>query len=402
MSPSHHDFFATVLNPGPTPVKCASPRSENKEPGPIGGLESYGAIFKSKITRDLIRADLDNESLQDALAILLFPIAEQNAAVPCLMDQWAARKIRDPFLDMREENYDLFAHIRKFYFFALRYIQDYMMKATSYYLPRAYCGLPRLSDYGTFFKNEYLQSDFDMGSFGVVGRRRLFWAFLRYDLMGKIRLYKATLLSWEDEALRCVQEYVSGLYAAHYAQWNGIRLPNDRTADDPSHLSFPPGLRPDYHSFSRLEWTKFQAKKWSVPELLIYKLEEYGFTLLTDLILDAKKAKEHRQGKPDDVHGMCATTLWEDTENGRNVPDLCARMIWQHDCITVEALEGYRQRAWVFFDDARVHPQHRSLVNLPEIHISAHQSDSERDSDVDEFVSKPRSLYDDADSWFNM
>ncbi|KAK6705815.1 hypothetical protein SNK05_009693 [Fusarium graminearum] len=337
MSPSHHDFFATVLNPGPTPVKCASPRSENKEPGAIRGLESYGAIFKSKITRDLIRADLDNESLQDALAILLFPIAEQNAAVPCLMDQWAAHKIRDPFLDMREENYDLFAHIRKFYFFTLRYIQDYMIKATSYYLPRAYCGLPRLSDYGTFFKNEYLQSDFDMGSFGV-------------------------LLSWEDEALRCVQEYVSGLYAAHYAQWNGIRLPNDRTADDPSHLSFPPGLRPDYHSFSRLEWTKFQAKKWSVPELLIYKLEEYGFTLLTDLILDAKKAKEHRQGsellwnflcglkdldcsKPDDVHGMCATTLWEDTENGRNVPDLCARMIWQHDCITVEALEGYRQRA---------------------------------------------------------
>ncbi|QPC63937.1 hypothetical protein HYE67_006168 [Fusarium culmorum] len=391
MSPSHHDFFATVLNPGPTPVKCASPRSENKDTGAIGGLESYGAIFKSKITRDLIRADLDNESLQDALAILLFPIAEQNAAVPCLMDQWAAHKIRDPFLDMREENYDLFAHIRKFYFFTLRYIQDYMMKATSYYLPRAYCGLPRLSDYGTFFKNEYLQSDFDMGSFGVVGRRRLFWAFLRYDLMGKIRLYKATvdssytppcrlnqrkgrqLLSWEYEALRCVQEYVSGLYAAHYAQWNGIRLPND----------------------------------------------QYGFTLLTDLILDAKEAKENRQGsellwnflcrlkdldysKPDDVHGMCATTLWEDTENGRNVPDLCARMTWQHDCITVEALEGYRQRAWVFFDDARVHPQHRSLVNLPEIQISAHQSDSERDSDVDEFVSIPRSLYDDADSWFNM
>ncbi|RGP69785.1 hyp1 protein [Fusarium sporotrichioides] len=215
---------------------------------------------------------------------------------------------------MREEDDSLFTRIRRFYFCLLRYVQDYMMKATSYYLPRAYCMLPLLSQDGTCFKDEYLESDFDLGSFGMVGRRRLFWAFLRYELMSRIRLYKATVdssytppsrlnqregrpfLQWEDEALRCVQQYVSSLYAANYAQWDGIRLPNDRTAADPSHLSCPPGLRPDHHSSQRVDWMAFQTRTWSVSEWFMERLEEYGFGILTDLTYDAKKAEKDRQG----------------------------------------------------------------------------------------------------------
>ncbi|GKU06893.1 hyp1 protein [Fusarium langsethiae] len=288
---------------------------------------------------------------------------------------------------MREEDNSLFTRIRRFYFCLLRYIQDYMMKATSYYLPRAYCMLPLLSQDGTCFKDEYLESDFDLGSFGMVGRRRLFWAFLRYELMSRIRLYKATVDS----------SYTPPLYAAHYARWDGIRLPNDRTAADPSHLSCPPGLRPDHHSFQRVDLIAFQARKWSVSEWFMERLEEYGFGILTDLTYDAKKAKKDRQGpellwnflhklkylnygEPGDVHRACATTLWEDTKNGRNVPDLCARAIWQRGRPTAEAWDFYRQRVWVFFDDARVHTQHSALVSLPEIPMSPDHSDSEYDS----------------------
>ncbi|KAH6979584.1 hypothetical protein EDB82DRAFT_478293 [Fusarium venenatum] len=361
MSCPRYNSFETAPNPGPTRVNCAFPWTETEEPNNIRGLESCGVSFK-----------------------------------------------RDWLIDAREGNHGFFTKTRELYYYLRKYIHDYMLKVTSYYLPRAYCGLPRLSDDGTFFKGEPLKSDFDLGSFGVVGRRRLLWAFLRYELMNRIRFYKATVdssytppprlsqregrpfLSWEDEAIRCVQTYVSSLYAAHYAQWDGIRLP----ATDSSHLLCPPGLRPAHHSFQRMGWVMFQAKKWSLPTQVMDRLGEYGFGVVTELLYDARKAREDQEeperlrnllcrlkgwdhGELDDVHKARVTTIWEDFKNGRHVPDLCARMIWQDNCPTTEAWECYRQRAWVFFDDARLHPQHSALVDLPEIPTSTDQLDTD-------------------------
>ncbi|KAG8667124.1 hypothetical protein FPOAC2_12277 [Fusarium poae] len=425
MSCSRYNSFETSPSPGLARVNCASPWTETEEPDNNIDLGSCGAFFKAKLTLDLILADLDYESLQDAIAIVSFPLNDEGPRfskmiVPNLMDKWEAYEIGNGFIGTR---------IGKLYYCVRKYIHDYMLKATSSYLPRAYCGLPLLSDDCTSFKHETLQSEFDLGSFGVVGRRRLFWAFLRYELMSRIRFYKATVdssytppprlsqrygrpfLSWEDEAIRCVQTYVSSLYAAHFAQWHGIQLPADRRATD-------------RYPFQRMDWIMFQAKKWSLPGQLMGRLEEYGFRFVTDLINDAKKATEDQkgpewlhnllcklkdldQGELDDVHKPRVTTIWEDFKNGRRVPDLCARTIWQDNRPTSEAWECYRQRAWVFFDEARLHPQHSVLVDLPEIPTSTDHSDTDHsDSEVGHVISEstriPRSLYDDTDSWYNM
>ncbi|KAL6923642.1 hypothetical protein ACHAPO_007878 [Fusarium lateritium] len=442
MSCPRYNSFETAPNPSPTWVNCASPWTETEEPDNIRGLESYGVSFKRKITSDLILADLDEESLQDAFAIVLFPSNNRDPRfaktfVPTLMDKWERYKIGDWLVDTSQEGHGFFTKTGELYYCLRRYIHDYMLKATSYYLPRAYCGLPKLSHNGRFFEGEYLQSGFDLGSFGVVGRRRLFWAFLRYELMSKIRFYKATVdssythpsrlnqregrpfLSWEDEAIRCVQTYVSSLYAAHYAQWNGIRLPADCTAASSSHLLYPPGLGPTHHSFQRMGWVMFQAKKWSLPVRVMGRLEEYGFEIVEELTYDAMKTREDREGPErlrnllrklkdldhgelDDVHKARVTTIWEDFKNGRHVPDLCARTIWKHNHPTTEAWEYYRQRAWVFFDDTRLHPQHSALVGLPEIPTSTDQLDSESGRVIGESTRIPRSLYDNVDSWYNM
>jgi hypothetical protein len=157
-----------------------------------------------------------------------------------------------------------------------------------------------------------------------------------------------------------------------------------------------------------------------MPEWVMERLGEFGFGLITLLIYDAREDKESRQGSLllckflnkltylrygewDDVHRECETALGEDTKSMRNVPDLCAQSIRQHGRpITDEAWESSRQRAWVFFDDARVHPQHQVLVDLPEIQTGTDQSESVKGPVCVKPTGIPRSFYADLNSWYNM
>ncbi|WAO85379.1 Hypothetical protein NCS54_00261900 [Fusarium falciforme] len=110
--------------------------------------ESRASIVHRHVLRD---GDLNGDILQDALAILKFPrpdatattvdAQQRVAAIDGHLRKWGAKEVSDPFHpDTRDIPTMLHLHnlCRQMWL----YIGDYLSKATSRYLPRAYRRLP--------------------------------------------------------------------------------------------------------------------------------------------------------------------------------------------------------------------------------------------------------------------
>ncbi|KAM0195273.1 hypothetical protein ACHAPI_006578 [Fusarium lateritium] len=358
--------------------------------------------------RYVILAEFDTEMMQDALAILLFPEIDSSGQinikhwedeVPNLINAWARKRIPDPTHRPGESSQKLIQKIYELHQRMLMYIQDYITKATSDFLQRAYSWVPTLAQDGTFIISHPLEGVFDLRKLGESGRKRLFWAFLRYELMSKIRLYKSVVnrfyipplelerrkgklfRTWETEALHCVRTYSSYLYRAFFAQLSGPGLPNAGT----SHVPLPAesGM-PTQMVQLALGWA-FEGDREVEDWLRIMtKLPNFGFGLITNLIFytNARQVSGRVRAfanniKPlccDEVHKGLSRSFSNRREDDEEIPGLFSEIVELYgsyeNSIPVAQAEMYRQRAWPFFNHARVHPQYYALVPRVNGHLN--------------------------------
>ncbi|KAF4451818.1 hypothetical protein F53441_5293 [Fusarium austroafricanum] len=388
------------------------PTGTSLSPGPVSedgnddclSSGSRCAFFKSKLTRELIKADFDDEMRRDALAILrLSGLRESKNEYRAYrreyfygtMNHWAADSVPDPGLEMDDHFIEGHDDMYQLHQNMLGFIQDYLRKATSYFLPRAYCGLPQLAFEVTYFGKQKLEGEFDLDLLPNSGRKLLFWAFLRHELMSEIRLYKSMFHPeytpppqltqrrgrwfhpYEDEAIRCVQTYVSSLYEAFFSEWYGVELPGLVTASSSSRDSSPPPgqLRRHVHmGFDIVRMKNTFSLVEDIPYVDVQGLSNFGLSLITRLMVDRRcedSLKLIRRFTKDlkyrcdysSVHTRHTARIWVRDER---VPELWLDICLRHGDASAwseEALQLVRQRAWVFFPDSRLHPQCQSLVH---------------------------------------
>ncbi|KAF4423774.1 hypothetical protein FACUT_10385 [Fusarium acutatum] len=219
-------------------------------------LQKESTPADSKIMQDQIKADFDEEMLRDAMVIIklqnLTVLSKQGQArlkkdISIMMDKWATQELADT-LSALEDQFTVNS-LYKLYQLLLSLIKDYLNQATSDFLPRAYRGLPVVDSDVTYTEHPRLERGFDLDLLGKSGRKLLFWAFLRHELMSKVRLYVAAIdrsyrprvelsrrggrkfLPWEDEAIRRVHTYIQTLYTAFFSEWSGAEVPYHRPQD---------------------------------------------------------------------------------------------------------------------------------------------------------------------------
>ncbi|KAF4469634.1 vacuolar membrane-associated iml-1 [Fusarium albosuccineum] len=150
------------------------------------------------IARHFIMKHLDNDTLQDALAIIEFPEMgaeasdkeDRVAVVDAHLRKWGTKEF--PSLSELATRHPGKVFDLHFLCHRLsRYIEDYLSKASSQYLPRAYRRLPAWSH--AHFSRNYIQrnlargvNSFDLNSLRRDERRKIFRAFLRYELLCKV------------------------------------------------------------------------------------------------------------------------------------------------------------------------------------------------------------------------
>ncbi|KAF5657949.1 hypothetical protein FHETE_10142 [Fusarium heterosporum] len=350
--------------------------------GTVSNTTMYPSIAEFFMKRDF------EDDMQDALAIVWFPSLEVSSfadieflmqQVPTIMHHWAKRLIPDPYTGMGRICQATIDRLTDLHRRILLYIQDYMAKATSCFLPRAYSRLPNLKVGTTGFRDGQVEGSFDLSCLGTPGRKRIFWAFLRYELMSKIRLYKAVahryyaaprelnmrgghlLWPWESEALSCVQTYVSTLYEAFLARWE---------RDEPLMAL---GMKFDSRTaFETMHHVDYWHPRRGHAEWGGAKFSDFGFGLVTELI---KKKREYRilerliltfidNAKYADNSGEVHRRQYVRHPRISSPGDGCIPLLyWQivakQESYTIKGkgLEMYRQRAWPFFDDPKVHAQ---------------------------------------------
>lgn len=360
-------------------------------------LQTKSTTADSKAMQDQIKADFDKEMLQDAIAILklenLIVLSKHDQA--CLkktdiyitMDRWATQELADTLSALEDQS--TVDGIYKLYQLLLSLIKDYLDKATSDFLPRAYRGLPVVDSGLAYNEHQGLKGGFDLDILDKPGRKLLFWAFLRHELMSKVRLYVAVIdrsyrppaelsrqgghkfLPWEDEAIRCVHTYIQTLYTAFFSEWSGAEVP------DPP----PPGLgRSSSIVCETTQWVEALANDKSVCATAAARLPNYGHQPIMSLLDERQK----QQGQEASIEP--ALSLLRDVSFGCDyarahkvtisgnfdrkkgfVPELWMDIVLRHGTprnYTQENLTLLRQRAWVFFWGSTAQPQREALLNI--------------------------------------
>ncbi|KAG7415112.1 hypothetical protein LZL87_004561 [Fusarium oxysporum] len=359
-------------------------------------LEKESITSDRKIMQDQIKADFDEEMLQDAMAILKFQslvvLSEQDRArlrkdIPIMMDEWATQELADTLSALEDQS--IVDSIYKLHQLILSYIKDYLNKATSDFLPRAYRGLPVVDSDLTSTEHPRLEGGFDLDLLDKSGRKLLFWAFLRHELMSKVRLYVAIVhrryrprvelgrrgghkfLPWEDEAIRCVQTYIQTLYTAFFSEWSGAEVP------DPP----PLGLgRSNSIVCETTQWVEALTDDKSVCATAAARLPDYGLEPIMGL-MDERRKQQRQEASIEPALSLVRNANFrcdydrahKETVSGSFdrkkglVPELWKDIVLRHGTprnYTQENLALLRQRAWVFFWGSSAHPQREALLNI--------------------------------------
>ncbi|KAH8672388.1 hypothetical protein BGZ61DRAFT_482723 [Ilyonectria robusta] len=322
---------------------------------------------KKQIRLALLRHEFDDDSLQDAMAIVLFPL-------------------------MHPTDTDFSV-----------YMEDYITKATAIYPPRAYLALPDLSPrrgQSTFRNKSIGLETLKLDDLSDQERRRLLRAFLRYEFMCKVyhprqgsfdKLDKPLrlrehfkFLIWEYEGVRCVRYYIQNLYGAIFAHHANSWLPN--VPKVPFTQSFETVseselLFPDNVLFCPDSYYDDLCLEQSNPNFTTRALARLGFDLITFILglpRDEAGCSVHLKQWPCAFHkrypsrfsvrGPPATIkIRRPTRKSWKQPPGLLRELFsrlrREDGRMVYRI--YRQRAWVFLDDARHYPHQSTSFHFP-------------------------------------
>ncbi|KAF5009988.1 hypothetical protein FDECE_3825 [Fusarium decemcellulare] len=359
------------------------------------------------VTRTMLAADLDEDVVQDAMAIILFPSLracdDPAFVLRQHMNLWQSQKFTNPLL---KPNTPGLKALERLHRRLLTYIEDYLAKATHPFPPRAYRCLPNLASCQSqlIFRGRVVSGGFNANDLNVFERRRLFRAFLRYELIGKTNqllwVYKIPYLEgWpelynyvrghERESLHCVYNYVDSLYGAMFVQCNdhnGCPLPDPPAepgapSSNSRHLGL---LYPDNLYFCAeasyddlgLE-DEYEPRDWGFFDGAVF-----GFDLVTSLVASAvsgckgrkrlyKWIEKASREYPVDAWSLTATAVQRDstldpkTLKHHDVAGICEELWLEVMGSTTLLHDIYQQRAWAFFDDARFYPGHDIRPHLP-------------------------------------
>ncbi|RMJ08468.1 hypothetical protein CDV36_011917 [Fusarium kuroshium] len=355
-------------------------------------LQQY-LTSKSYITRKLITMDFDEEMMQDAMGIILLPSSDTLGDYSEVLHQhlcaWSAQQLPNP---LRTGDDSLIDQLDKLQNKLLLFIEDYLTKATAIFPPREYLCLPALSSSRTqlMFKDQEVSPRFDATELTDEERKRLLRAFLRYELIcsmfncrtswditwDRVRLYKYAGRKFrpsEREAIRCVHQYLTSLYAAMFAQCSDSWLPDTPVGSLSSHttgLLYPDTLYIDTNAYA--SDMGLQGEEISLSNYMA----GFGFDLATALIRHAI-AGRHGRGhlehwlrdlfrNGDNAFPPCIPPnnylyLGSENEDGNDVrctEDSGMYNLLHKQLLGTSSLHAsiYRQRAWVFFDDNRLYP----------------------------------------------
>jgi len=295
------------------------------------------------------------------------------------MDKWATQELADTLSALADQS--TVDGIYKLHQLLLSLIKDYLNKATSDFLPRAYRGLPVVGSDLTYTEHPRLEGGVDLDILDKPGRKLLFWAFLRHELMSKVRLYVAVIdrsyrprvelsrrgghkfLPWEDEAIRCVHTYIQTLYTAFFSEWSGAEVPYPP----------PPGLLCASSIFCETtQWVETLTDDKSVCATDAARLPNYGLQPIMSLMDERQKQQDQKASiEPalsllrDASYGCDYGRAHKETISGNFdrkkalVPELWMDLVLRHGTprnYTQENLTLLRQRAWVFFWGPTAHP----------------------------------------------
>jgi len=227
--------------------------------------------------------------LQDSLAIVLFPRPE-TASEPAIQVHLEAHQagilVFPPDLSVADRLVTLWLLV-------IQLAEDYLGKATHSYPPRAYHQLPAFSLPPT--RNHGSDEvSFDFCDLTPTEQKRMVWAFLRFELLAKLRHsehYNWTLETqrprlrskhydeMEAEMLTCIEGYVGCLYGAIFARKSDAWLPcRPKTVMPQERRS---GLvYPDSVCFS----PEAYAEDLGVSGLLVSYLSSHGIALAVRLV----------------------------------------------------------------------------------------------------------------------
>ncbi|KAF5008408.1 hypothetical protein FDECE_5314 [Fusarium decemcellulare] len=366
---------------------------------------------KAFLTRSWLTSDLDGDMIQDAMTIITRPPLDvsgfQHLAHHhyCL---WTGQQFTNP---IDNGDHRLIEKLGKLCRRLIHFIEDYVTKATSPFPPRAYLSLPCSSAIRATsnFKGQIVDQRFDAADLSDEERGRLLKAFLRFEaicktypavisahtdmVMGRnenspweeiIRSFaddpfysfgQHGLRLWEKEAVSCVYAYLQSLYGAMFAQCGNSWLPC------PSHsrgLLYPDNFFMDadlYASDLGLGPSATEPMSHRLPNLIPCSLAAFGFDLAAGLLRFATDGDEQRcrlkrwfedfceaRTQVNDSLHVCGFPGYSPLRqqkccgDGPGTYEMLHHRI-QYDTVSQTSrlhLRIYRQRAWVFFDDARL------------------------------------------------
>ncbi|EKJ68939.1 hypothetical protein FPSE_10864 [Fusarium pseudograminearum CS3096] len=338
--------------------------------------------------------DYDEDMMQDAMAIVLFPrvsspsqglIYERPAtAVRVHLRKWSKSQLPDPLkkYDNRLAGKLISLHSR-----IMIYLEDYITKATAYFPPREYLCLPDIKEpwaeaYSTF-RGAKVTRRFDSANLTTLERRRLLKAFLMYYLTSEANFLAQVptgipprkVSKAQEQTLTCVIEYFRSLYGAIFAHFTDTWLP---TISSVTSSSEPGLLYPDDFYFDGEVYAKGIKFAYHDSPYGYHKFC-LGFALLgpdrlTEFLRhDMSNANEIRALR-DELKSLwnsdcrqpwngreLTVGLFFNASDDYDYKDGCESLMYEMLSPTMEphTLGGKIacQRAWVFFDDSRLYPQ---------------------------------------------
>ncbi|KAF9769123.1 hypothetical protein IL306_013515 [Fusarium sp. DS 682] len=356
-------------------------------------FQSYIPI-KTRITRNILAADLDDEMVQHAVAIIQFPLVRGSLSaarhpVAKHLTAWHNRQLPNPL-----QHYDpqLFNRLDKLHSLIFRLIQDYITKATSRFPPRQFLCLPQIdSSTGKghlIFRGQENVQILRTDSLTDNEKKRFLKAFLLYELNCKTikrvssnppprtippRPKIPTLLvsQSEDDAVRCIHTYVCSLHGAIAAQCGDAWLPNPPTDSslepgllfpdnfflDPNIYIFDLGLGYDDDDELAAEFAKsglellveFLGHDISDPsqkEALLVRIEEFW------------DSSARRRGRYHHAILKVSPRINNEAPMYHELgPKLSPSLALQE--------KVFEQRAWIFFDNFRMYPLRSNLSHFP-------------------------------------
>ncbi|KAF5700430.1 hypothetical protein FMUND_14342 [Fusarium mundagurra] len=349
-------------------------------------FQSY-ISFKAQILPSLVAADLDDELVQHAVAIVQFPksmtVGKEHLAA------WDNRQLPNPFQGHYPE---VFEEINKLHSLILRLMQDYITKATSRFPPREYLCVPNIhafaADGHSVFRGQKITTMVRTDVLTDNERKRFLKASLLFELNCKVvksglgvRLRPVQGIAYEvpkvlvplrgDDALRCIHTYVCSLHGAIFAQCGDAWLPEPRNESslEPG-LLFPDSLYLDPNTYM-LDLGIPQAHGGE----LAAEFTKLGLELVVELLgydISDPQQKESLLVRLEDFWDLYPRLSSDYCHHIAEVsPSLVDEgpMYYQLNLQLTSALElqkkVFEQRAWVFFDDARLYPSRSIACHFP-------------------------------------